>query len=127
MSKIFNDFKALCQLEPVTVDYEIVSFWNESANNQAQRFIVCMQDSSGISDEDTRRVSMRVVVVSRAKDTQVEDLWDDAEALKEYLLKNPTYNCIIGTNSLAEVTSPRKMTDERFYCEFSMSILYTIH
>ena len=131
MSDIWTDFKALVNAAPKAGTYEgPTSLWNASTADNAKQYIVVQENGAGGSDEDVQNTGFDVWLVGKVSDSSessIKQLYDDAQSIYRYLLKNFKQGCIIGVTDGVSPDSPRYGTDGRAYTRFSFGrILYSI-
>lgn len=124
MSAAFNDLVTHIQTIPVVSDYTVWSIWLPQRAQNASRYIVMKQIPGGASDEDIRSLTFDVFVISMVEEQQVQKIWDDATTIQNFLLQNNIAGQIITINSVADVSSPVYMEDNRVVSRFTVSVLY---
>jgi hypothetical protein len=129
MSDIWTDFKALVNNAPKTGAYNgPSSLWNDATADSATQYIIIQENGIGGSDEDVQATSFDVWMVGAVNDSaNIKTIYDDAQSIYRYLLKNFKQGCIIGVEDGVSPDSPKYGTDGRVWTRFSYGrILYSV-
>lgn len=127
MSDVYEDLKSLVNGATVSGSYTITTLWDDSAADANQDYIVIQENGVGGSDEDVERTSFDIFIIGSVNGGDYKQLWDDAKAIFRHLTKNYLSGCIIGLTAFNSPNSPRRMDDNRYISNFTLSgVLYSI-
>ncbi|HCD1474544.1 TPA: hypothetical protein NBH37_005047, partial [Enterobacter hormaechei] len=106
--------RAWLQSHGFDVGYRVQKrFWNELEGTEGERYLVIQQGSGGKPDEAITRDYFRFLVLSGQNDSDINEVEDHADAIRQAMIDDYQTGCIISMQPIGGI--PAIQTEEGRY------------
>ena len=107
----------------IVKDYKKMIYYDASSVNKSD-YVLVIRSTGGNGDQYVRNPSFDLFFVSKEKPnhSQIQDLGKVADQVKNYLIENFKYQCIIGIDA-GEVFGPMSASDNRFRYQLNLNLI----
>ncbi|EAB7816790.1 hypothetical protein IPZ88_004643, partial [Salmonella enterica subsp. enterica serovar Infantis] len=105
-SEVYNALRMWLQSHGFDVGYRVQKrSWNELEGTEGERYLVIQQNGGGTPEEAITRDFFRILVLSEQNDSDINEVEDRADAIRQAMIDDYQTECIISMQPIGGITA----------------------
>ncbi|EAZ0407585.1 hypothetical protein GS124_002769 [Salmonella enterica] len=105
-SEVYDALRVWLQSHGFDVGYRVQKrFWNELEGTEGERYLVIQQNGGGKPEEAITRDFFRILVLSGQNDSDINEVEDRADAIRQAMIDDYKTECIISMQPIGGITA----------------------